>query len=80
MLFMPTDSVHAARLRIAKEIAEVLVDLADVPESEPDFEDLSAAMLDAADILLEDLGLEVTAVDDNVIHAILRLGPHPAED
>lgn len=67
------DSVFDTRLQVAQFFAEVLVDLADLDESEEDLDELTVAMLDASNLLLESLNFEVVSVEDDVITATLRL-------
>lgn len=75
-----TPSIYDTRLAILREIANVLVDLADMDPTDDDFEEFVAAMEDAADIILEALGLDVVTIDADGIHAILRLGTGVPED
>lgn len=67
------DSVFDARLQVAQYLAEVLVDLADPDESEEDLEEITVALLDASNLLLESMNFEVVSVEDDVITATLRL-------
>ena len=52
---------HEARLAIITRVRDVLLDLAD--DGTEDVTDLAAAMLDAAELIIEAIGLEVIATD-----------------
>lgn len=52
---------HEARLAIVTRVRDILLDLAD--DGTEDISDLTAAMLDAAELVLEGIGLEVLTTD-----------------
>lgn len=63
---------HEARLAIATRIADVLFDLAqDGMEPDDDADEMRDALDDAAELIMEALGLEVVSVDSEA--ATVRL-------
>ena len=52
---------HEARLAIITRVRDVLLDLAD--DGTEDVTDLSSAMLDASELIIEAIGLEVITTD-----------------
>ena len=64
-----------ARLRVHGAITEVLVAMAvDDDASDEEIESLEEEMSELADVIMEDIGLEVTSVnEDKSINAVLRL-------
>ena len=72
---MSTMNTNEARLRIHGTITEVLVSMAmDDNATDEDIEALEEEMGELADVIMEDLGVEVTAVnDDKSLNVVLRL-------
>lgn len=66
---------NEARLKVHGAITEVLVAMAIEDEStEDEIESLTEEMSELADVIMEDLGLEVVSVnEDKSINAVLRL-------
>jgi hypothetical protein len=72
-------NVHAARLAITEVIRDVLLDLADAEGelSEDEYIEMEETLLDAADLILDSLGVQVLAVTDvhnRVMSATFSLG------
>lgn len=67
---------HEARLEIVRTLRDVLVDLADDGEvSQEDLDAMDASMLDAAELLLEALELQVVSVGpDGEVTVTVLLG------
>lgn len=72
---MSTMNANEARLRVHGAITEVLVAMAvDDDASDEEVESLEEEMAELADVIMEDIGLEVTSVnEDGSINAVLRL-------
>jgi hypothetical protein len=68
-------NANEARLKVHGAITEVLVAMAvDEEATDEELELLTEEMGELADVIMEDLGLEVTSVnDDKSINAVLRL-------
>lgn len=66
---------NEARLRVHGAITEVLLEmLADEGSNPEELETLADDMGELADIIMEDIGLDVVSVDDDkTIHATLQL-------
>jgi hypothetical protein len=65
-----------ARLWVVRTIRDVLLDLADAddPElGEDDRAEMEESMLEAAELIMEALGMDVTDVDGNAILATLHI-------
>lgn len=65
-----------ARLWVVRTIRDVLLDLADVDD--PDLEseervEMEESMLEAAELIMEALGMDVTDVDGNAVLATLHI-------
>lgn len=59
---------HEARLAISTRIADVLFDLAqDGMEPDDDVDEMRDALSDAADLIMEALGLEIVSVEGSVV-------------
>ena len=72
---MSTMNANEARLRIHGTITEVLVSMAmDDNATDEEIEALEEEMGELADVIMEDLGVEVTAVnEDKSMNVVLRL-------
>ena len=72
---MSTMNSNEARLRVHGAITEVLVAMAvDDDATDEEVESLEEEMTELADVIMEDIGLEVTSVnEDGSINAVLRL-------
>jgi uncharacterized protein with PhoU and TrkA domain len=72
---MSTMNANEARLKVHGTITEVLVAMAiDDNASDEEVESLEEEMGQLADVIMEDLGLEVSSVnEDGSINAVLRL-------
>lgn len=72
---MSTMNTNEARLRIHGAITEVLVAMAvDDDASDEEIESLEEEMSELADVIMEDLGVEVLSVnEDKSINTVLRL-------
>lgn len=72
---MSTMNANEARLKVHGAITEVLVAMAiDDDATDEEAEALEEEMTELADVIMEDIGLEVTSVnEDNSINAVLRL-------
>lgn len=68
-------NANEARLRVHGAIVEVLVAMAvEDDATDEEVESLEEEMSELADVIMEDIGLEVTSVnEDKSINAILRL-------
>jgi len=82
VLEMSTMNVNEARLRVHGAITEVLIEMiAEEDATDEELEELGDQMGELADIILEDIGLEVTSVnDDGIISATLSLYTDLFED
>lgn len=68
-------NAHEARLEILSRVAGLLEDLAVEPDEELDereAQDLREAMRDAAEMILDELNLEVVEVNEGIITATMR--------
>lgn len=72
---MSTMNTNEARLRVHGAITEVLVAMAvDENASDEEVESLEEELAELADVIMEDIGLEVSSVnEDGSINAVLRL-------
>jgi hypothetical protein len=72
---MSTMNTNEARLRVHGAITEVLVAMAvDDNASDEEIELLEEELAELADVIMEDIGLEVSSVnEDGSINAVLRL-------
>lgn len=68
-------NANEARLRVHGAIVEVLVAMAvEDDATDEEVESLEEEMAELADVIMEDIGLEVTSVnEDKSINAVLRL-------
>lgn len=75
-------NANEARLKIHGTITEVLVAMLAEDNATPeDLDEMDETMAELADIIMEDIGLEVTSVDeDGTIHTTLQLYSELAED
>lgn len=72
-------NVNEARLALAEEITNILMDLTDESEtgSPAEIAELRDAMGDATDIIMEALQVEVLSVDGDVLTVSMNLGELP---
>ena len=72
-------NLNEARLALAEEITNILIDLTDESEtaSPAELADLRDAMGDATDIILEALQVEVLTVDGDKLTVSMDLGELP---
>ena len=72
---MSTMNANEARLKVHGTITEVLVAMAiDDDATDEEVESLEEEMAQLADVIMEDLGLDVSSVnEDGSINAVLRL-------
>lgn len=72
---MSTMNANEARLKVHGAITEVLVAMAiDDDATDEEAEALEEEMSELADVIMEDIGLEVTSVNEDAsINAVLRL-------